>query len=212
MTAQFLIYGLFDPRTDELRYVGKSASGLTRPRAHLFPSQLRRHNRRVAWLKSLLAAGLRPEIVVLEEVTNAESLPELEKLAISHYRAMGFDLVNGTEGGEGCLGRRLSVEAKRKIAEAQRGRVRTPEELLRVSAGQKNRASFSAEHRAHLGEAQQRRRAAETAEDRRGMIAGIAASNRARVWTDESRKRLSEAMKRIGHKPPVYRGKNTVEV
>lgn len=28
MSARFIIYGLVDPRTEEIRYVGKSSSGM----------------------------------------------------------------------------------------------------------------------------------------------------------------------------------------
>jgi len=32
--GEILIYGLRDPRTDEYRYIGKSTSGLNRPKSH----------------------------------------------------------------------------------------------------------------------------------------------------------------------------------
>lgn len=38
LKSKFLIYGLTDPITDELRYIGRSSSGLNRPRQHLAPS------------------------------------------------------------------------------------------------------------------------------------------------------------------------------
>ncbi len=206
MRGSFIVYGLFDPRTDTLRYVGKSASGMTRPKAHLFPSQLLRHNRRTAWIKSLAAENLAPEIVVLGEAANAESLPELEKLAIAHYREMGFDLVNGTDGGEGTLGRKLSPEAKAKISAAQKGRKRSPETLekQRISAVARFAANpVTEEQLEKMRAGLQSRSPEERLAHSKSMSRATAASNRTRVWTVEARARLSEAKKASGQKPPV---------
>ena len=41
MPSKFLIYGLVDPRDGQLRYVGKSTSGLRRPRSHWYPRVIR---------------------------------------------------------------------------------------------------------------------------------------------------------------------------
>jgi hypothetical protein len=200
MASQFIIYGLLDPRTDELRYVGKSASGMVRPKAHCFPSQLRHHNRRVAWIKSLLAADVKPEIAVLEEVENAESLPELEKLAIQHYRSMGFDLVNGTDGGEGTLGRKLSAEARAKISAARKGWCPSDDTRRRMSEGQKHRAPFSEEHLSHLTDAQRLRR--DTTNVSEETKRKIAAWNIGRKMSDEAKAKMSAANKARAAKPP----------
>jgi hypothetical protein len=182
-------------------------SGLRRPKAHSFPSQLRNHNRRTAWLKSLHASSLLPDVVILEEVETPDCLPDLEKAAIAHYRSMGFDLVNGTDGGEGTCGRTVSTETRARISEAQSRRVRTPEERKRMAEGQKRRAPFSVEHLANIRASQKLRRSNESPEDRNVQREATISANRARVWTDESRKKLSDTLKRLGQRPPVYRGR-----
>lgn len=35
-----LIYALVDSQTQEVRYVGRSSSGLARPKAHMYPCNL----------------------------------------------------------------------------------------------------------------------------------------------------------------------------
>jgi hypothetical protein len=148
----------------------------------------------------LVSINLRPNIVVLEEVTNAESLPELEKLAIAHYRSMGFDLVNGTDGGEGCLGRCLTDDAKRRVGEAQKNRVRSDVERKNISEAQKKRFEngLSDEHRQRLSNGQKKR----APETRLSAAHATASANSTRVWTIESRRKLSETKKRLGQRPP----------
>jgi hypothetical protein len=38
---QYIIYGLVDPETEELRYIGKSSTGMSRPKKHFYPSTLK---------------------------------------------------------------------------------------------------------------------------------------------------------------------------
>lgn len=40
ISEKYLIYGLRDPITEEIRYVGRSSSGLTRPKSHYSVSSL----------------------------------------------------------------------------------------------------------------------------------------------------------------------------
>ena len=141
----FLIYGLFDPRDGELRYVGKSTNGLARPRGHTCPSKLRPRTRKNNWLKSLLSKNLKPDIVVLEELSGPGGLDDLEKLAIAHYRSMGFGLYNSTDGGEGSFGRKQTEEEKLKKSISLRGRAHSAEHRRNVSAARKG-MKFSSSH------------------------------------------------------------------
>jgi hypothetical protein len=64
-----IIYGLVDPRTDEVCYVGKSVLGPARARCHRHPRYLKAyaHTPKAKWIAALLAAGFSYEIVVIEE-------------------------------------------------------------------------------------------------------------------------------------------------
>jgi len=113
-----IIYGLFDPRNGELRYVGKSTTGMRRPNAHCMPSGRKGHTWNARWLAELWTHGLKPEISVLEEHTCSENLPDAEQFFIAYFRSLGCRLTNLTKGGEGALGAVRSRE--NRIAQSRR--------------------------------------------------------------------------------------------
>jgi len=94
------IYGLADPRTNVIRYVGKAQNLKHRIQNHLCPAALDGKTHRAQWLNSLMKIGLRPIVITLENVD--ESVwEERERWWIKHYRELGNDLTNFTDGGEG---------------------------------------------------------------------------------------------------------------
>ena len=95
--SQFLIYGLIDPTTHLIRYVGLSSSGLRRPREHRRPSCPNSHCRH--WVRQLQNVGLDYDIAVLEVVSNQGELPAAERWWIAYGRACGWPLTNLTAGG-----------------------------------------------------------------------------------------------------------------
>lgn len=115
MTIKYLIYGLVDPRTKLVRYIGKSEQGMTRPKGHAFPYNLKPTTHKTCWVKSLLAVGLTYEIVVLQE-----SSPDLvyanEEWWISYGMLSGWPLTNGTLGGVGSRGRKASPELRAQMS------------------------------------------------------------------------------------------------
>jgi group I intron endonuclease len=122
MASKFIIYGLADPRTGQLRYVGKSTYGLKRARSHAYPGYLKRdHSHTGNWIRSLKAQGMRPEAILLEVYENRDDLPEAEIWNIAYWKSLGAGLYNHTLGGEGCVGRKMSPETKRKLREANLG-------------------------------------------------------------------------------------------
>lgn len=118
MEPQYIIYGLEDPNTKEIRYIGLSSSGLKRPRAHFCKSHLSRKTHRSSWIKSL--NGVYPKIVILEESQNKDDLPALEIKWIRTAKSSGWDLTNHTDGGEGTNSFKHTDESKRKMSEASK--------------------------------------------------------------------------------------------
>lgn len=168
------IYVLIDPRDGRVRYVGKTERPKNRLASHLSPSRFRQQeNHRTAWIGSLLRSGLKP-IFKLIDAGIGDGWAEAERAWISEFRANGADLVNGTDGGEGTMGRRvpLSPEHRAKIGAANRGKKRTPEMCeanrqrnLGRSLSEESRKKMSAaargkkktpEHRAKIGAANRR--------------------------------------------------------
>lgn len=123
---QYLIYGLRDSHTGDIRYVGRSSSGLSRPSRHLQKSVLLNDDSHKGnWLRKV--AG-EVDVVVLEE-TSAEKIAEREIWWIAHGREQGWPLTNMTDGGEGGhSGATLTVEHRAKISAANKGRKHTPKQ------------------------------------------------------------------------------------
>jgi hypothetical protein len=119
-SSKFIIYGLIDPRTNVLRYIGKSTSGLKRAKMHSKACDLKRHGKthKTAWIKELLSLGMIPRATVLLEMTSGEHLYAEEQRLIKEYRTLGADLTNHTDGGPGRLGYKLSEETKGKLRRA----------------------------------------------------------------------------------------------
>lgn len=119
----FLIYVLSDPRTGEIRYVGKSSSNLQRPRHHSTPAKLAKdRSYKANWVRSLLRLGIRPVVEVVEDFDSFESLNEAERFWIFQFRALGFRLTNLTNGYEGS-NKKKSAEHRAKIGLAHKGKV-----------------------------------------------------------------------------------------
>lgn len=162
-----LIYALVDPRNGNVRYIGKSTTGLWRPKTHQMPKTLEKdsNGHKANWIRQLKGRGLSYQIVVLEEDLDKADLGSAEQEWIAWGRWQGWPLVNMTDGGDGQPGLRHSEEAKRKIAEkaalyrhseesrakigtAHRGKKVSPETGARISAAKKGRRTPLEERRA----------------------------------------------------------------
>lgn len=93
------IYGLIDPNTKIIRYIGKSDCPKTRLSNHIQTSK-KSNTHKSNWIKSLLKDKKKPEIIILEEVDN-DIWEEREKYWIKKYKDSGVDVTNFTNGGEG---------------------------------------------------------------------------------------------------------------
>jgi hypothetical protein len=129
------IYALVDPRTDTVRYIGKSVEPEQRFYSHLWAAKKTEKQFRVLrWIRTLLSQSVEPVMWIIEETT-PELWEERERYWISHYG--GFEnLTNLTEGGNGVLIPTRSEEWKRKIGDAHRGKTISSEmrEKLRASS------------------------------------------------------------------------------
>jgi hypothetical protein len=178
------IYGLRDPRTREIRYVGKTTYPLKhRLMQHLNPSRLRAKTYKNAWLKTLLNAGLQPEILLLEHVP-APQWPEAETRWIGQLP----NLTNLTTGGDGTSGWVPPTEYRTKLSALMKGRVFTEDWRKKISESQRGRV-FTDEHRARLSAAQRKRTHSEVTRQK------MSRAMTGKTLSLDSRKRLSEARK-----------------
>lgn len=115
-----VIYALCEPDGGNIRYIGYTSNAKARYQNHLSPSILKRKSHRTDWIKSVLAKGKKPEMIIVCEYELAEELPMAEKVWVANYRILGCDLVNGTDGGDkppvgiSMLGKHHSEETKLK--------------------------------------------------------------------------------------------------
>lgn len=111
------IYGLYDPETLELKYVGKANNMLKRYKEHL-REYMYYWSRKTCWMVNLLNRDLVP-IMDLIDICDFTNWDEKEKYWISHYKDSGVDLLNGTSGGDNCFN--MNQEVKDKISKANSG-------------------------------------------------------------------------------------------
>lgn len=123
------IYLLRDPRDNQIRYVGKTDDPQTRYNNHLNEKS---RCARVQWIRELRSLGLQPTLDIVEELADDDIWEDREILWIRHYRDMGCNLTNGTDGGEqgpDCTGKHLvkSESALKNIIAALTRRNKSPE-------------------------------------------------------------------------------------
>ncbi len=89
------IYGLIDPRTKELRYIGNTVSRLRqRFRLHIIDAVGKEAaNPNAQWIRELNLRCLQPDCFEIETVPVAES-QEAEQFWIGYFSALGARLLN----------------------------------------------------------------------------------------------------------------------
>ena len=146
------IYGLIDPFTNEVRYVGKSINPKRRYKEHLNKMT---NTHKSAWIKSLLKIGKEPKIEIIEECSG-DNWSDREKYWISFYG----NLTNLTEGGEDGshseetiqklrllnsgvnnpnYGKRASKDLRDKLSEIQSGKSLTETHKGKIKKSMKKR-------------------------------------------------------------------------
>lgn len=179
------VYGLASSKDGLIRYIGQTSVSIqTRLKWHItWTLRKRDKSRRTAWIASVLRDGFELTITALE--TNAVK-HEAEMRLIAHYKSMGVDLVNGTLGGDQCIGVPKTAEHRAKIGAAHKGR-KSPwtAERNRQSKGKPGHPS-TPETNAKISAANKGR-----------PKAGLAERNKQREWTDEMRAKIGDANRKI---------------
>lgn len=133
MTAKSTsIYGLIDPRNNQLRYVGKTVKPVDeRFRNHLSFARRSARQRVSRWIRGLLLCDKIPEYFVIEVIPAGGDWQEAERHWISYFRSIGCRLTNLTDGGEGASG----FKQPPHIGEMTADRNSEPWFIKRVTAG-----------------------------------------------------------------------------
>lgn len=201
------IYGLFDPCTRELRYVGKTVKPVRmRTYAHISRARHGEKTHRSAWIRKLLSGGLVPEFDVIEIVLPGCDWEGAESFWIAYYRAIGANLTNQTAGGEGTVGYSPTTETRIKLGNSTRGKPKTAEhraKIARAHTGMKRsdevRAKISAARRNMSDDTRLKLRLASLgkthSEEARKKLS---IAGKGRTHSEEVRKKISKAKAGIG--------------
>lgn len=128
------IYVLNDPRTNQIRYVGKADNPYRRWEEHCRPVKNQTYKSR--WVDELRELRMTPELEILEEVPY-DQWEEIEREYIRVFRMIGIRLTNTSEGGDGRVGTPLSLEHRKKISVALTGIKRSKEAVRKTAAANK---------------------------------------------------------------------------
>jgi len=207
MITTTFIYGLVDPRDGRVRYIGKADDPERRLTNH-FSCQTPSHKRN--WLLLLRRIGLPPRLIWLCRVPKTQ-WREMEKFQIAFFRSRGMADLNVTDGGDGVVGYRHTIEARLKKSESMRGRKLTEEQKLRLRKSnlgrkhtQETRKKLSESHRGkqnclgykHTVEARENMSIAHmghrpSAETR----SRLSQAHKGRVLTEETRKKIGAKLR-----------------
>lgn len=191
LSSKNLIYVLHHD-SSKFVYVGQTSRGELRFKEHFSEHYLAstKGQARSKWIKAMRARGHEPLISVLEECASPDDLNEAEQFHIANMRALGFKLLNHTEGGEGTRGFRFTEEQKQACSERMKKRAEDPEYIAQRSEDMKRR-NADPEFRARLEKVMEKRKKDPNFSTKMSEIS-------LGQWTEEKRKKKSESMKGKG--------------
>lgn len=120
-----IIYGLVDPRNNQLRYIGKTEIGQSRLLEHLKAKSLIKDTHKDRWLKQLLFNNLKPEFIVIEEFDDPNELFAAEEFWYEYFIGLGCNLTNSTKCGRGTRGYKHKEETIEKLKQKASKRDKT---------------------------------------------------------------------------------------
>lgn len=162
------IYALSDPRDGQVRYVGVTANLRRRTYQHTSVPADGDFSHKSNWIRALQQDELQPCVTVLEKV-DSDLWKDAERHWISHFRGIGCDLTNATDGGDGVRGWKptgIDLERLRrngsipkpsgfgaKVSAAMKGRVPIAAIKARAEKCARGELKLTEEHKARVGEA-----------------------------------------------------------
>ncbi len=195
------IYALCEPDGEIVRYVGKTKDMKKRMAGH---RNEKRTTRKCRWLAKLSREGQKPVVRELEKVPD-DVWEEGEQKWIAHFRALGCDLCNHTDGGEGRNG--MSAEERAFLSELNKKRMADPvhrakiftlERAAKISAGLSGQP-HTKEHIANLPQNRPGRKISE--EHKRKLLASLVGNKhrKDKPHTPETKAKISAALKGNKH-------------
>lgn len=142
------IYALTEPTTGAVRYVGWADDPKGRLSRHLLDHS---STPKALWVRSLVEAGTRPGMVILEEVAK-QFWADRERWWIAHFRTvLNIPLLNMTTGGQGGYGPKHNAESRARIGTATSARPGAWRGKKRAPLTDEWKAKLSASLKGHHG-------------------------------------------------------------
>lgn len=91
---KWTVYGLEDPRSGLIRYVGLTVSPRTRFSSHMTKARTKRPNEMRKWICRLQSLGVAPRMVALGIFYDPETARDAEGRFALFLRRLGHDLLN----------------------------------------------------------------------------------------------------------------------
>lgn len=115
------IYTIKCPKTNLVRYVGKTINTKERFKKHLSENN---NTLKSKWIKGLRSSGLVPVFDIIDEC-GKENWQDKERAYIILFKSLGANLLNQMPGGEGgptMLGKKLTKDQRDKISNSKKGK------------------------------------------------------------------------------------------
>lgn len=177
VTKKVTIYALKDPRTNEIRYVGKTVKKDLNKRL-IEHCSYKNKTHKYFWILQLKNENLKPIIEAVEKCTDND-WQEREIYWIQYYKDLNCKLTNSHEGGMG--GHNPSAETRAKLSAAAKGRIVSEETKIKM------RKPKSEEHKAKLIAAQIGRVCTQETREKIGK------GNRGKTLSEETREKIAKA-------------------
>lgn len=130
--GSWYLYGLEDPRTGIIRYVGQTVQPRRRFQAYLAGNGAKHSERLMGWLAALQRLCLAPNVHIVGIYPSQDEADENERDWIADLRAAygKHQILNICDGGAGVpeKGRMFSEEHRKRLSEAAKRRVYSPED------------------------------------------------------------------------------------
>ncbi len=208
MQTDYLVYEHWRTDTNTCFYVGKGRAG-----------RERRLTQRGTWHRRIVGKlsreGHSVEIRIIERDLMPESASAFEKMRIAYWRALGVQIVNATDGGDGTpgyrfsdvqrakisashVGKKLSEEHKQKVREAFIGRYVSPEtrEKMRANNAMKRPEVVAKNAAARIGRKRTPEQRARDREVQLGLQAGDKNGFFGKTHSEETREKMRAAWAR----------------
>lgn len=111
--GRIIVYGVIDPRTNEIGYVGVTKQNLhDRAIGH---ACCKGNSPRSRWFQELRSAEIEPDFFALQELEVDEDWMEAERFWIAYWKFLGAHLTNRTKGGDGPKDLERSTKTRQKM-------------------------------------------------------------------------------------------------